>query len=105
MKVFIESLLLGDLTEAKELLNVKLKDLVEKHHNQVKLSLAEDIYGDCGVDVGIDIEDLDEAIANNASSSNAKTPIKPIENGSSFFRQILDSKKLGFIDSTESFIF
>jgi hypothetical protein len=57
MRVFIESLLLGDLAEAKEILNAKLKDLVTEKHNQVKLSLAEDIYGDYGVDVAIELEE------------------------------------------------
>ena len=65
MRIFIESLLLGDLTEAKELLNTRLKDLVSEHHKQVKLSLVEDLYGDYGVDVDIDVEDLDETIKNN----------------------------------------
>jgi hypothetical protein len=57
MRVFIESLLSGDLAETKELLNAKLKDLVENNINQVKMRLAEDIYGDYGVDVGIEIEE------------------------------------------------
>ena len=62
MRVFIESLLLGDLVESKEILNAKLKDLVENSLNQVKMRLAEDVYGDYGVDASIEVEEIDEAV-------------------------------------------
>lgn len=54
MILFIESLLNGDLAEAKEIIHAKIKDLVIESKNQVKLSMCEDLYGDCN-DVGIEL--------------------------------------------------
>ena len=46
MRVFIESLLLGDLVESKEILNAKLNDLVTESCDQVKLHLAKEMFVD-----------------------------------------------------------
>lgn len=68
MRVLIESLLLGDLVGAKSLLDAKLKDLVAETRNQVKLRLVDDMYGEFGVDVGIEIDELEEERNNNVQS-------------------------------------
>jgi hypothetical protein len=65
MRVLIESLLLGDLSEAKKILDTRINHLVNEQRKQAKLSLVEDIYGDYGVSVDFDIEELDETIKNN----------------------------------------
>ena len=96
MRIFIESLLLGDLTEAKELLNTRLKDLVSEHHKQVKLSLVEDLYGDYGVDVDIDVENLDETIKNNVQHMGRTKLVKVRIRGNKIQRRKKLSDVKGF---------
>ena len=96
MRIFIESLLLGDLTEAKELLNTRLKDLVSEHHKQVKLSLVEDLYGDYGVDVDIDVEDLDETLKTNIQKMGRTKLVKVRIRGNKIQRRKKLSNVKGF---------
>ena len=60
MKEFVAKLLASRVTEAKEVLEKRIQDLVEEKINQVKLRLAAEIYEEFDVEVSYD-DVLDEA--------------------------------------------
>jgi hypothetical protein len=49
MNVFVSKLLSNKLVEARNELDNKIKDLVEKKLNQIKLRLTEEIFGEANV--------------------------------------------------------
>jgi hypothetical protein len=49
MNVFVSKLLSNKLVEARNELDTRIKDLVEKKLNQIKLRLTEEIFGEANV--------------------------------------------------------
>ncbi len=58
---FVSKLLADNVLEAKNILDSKLKQMVENRLNHLKLRLAAEMFEGCGVDVGFETKELSEA--------------------------------------------
>ena len=72
MKDFIAYLLSNNVTEAKSVLENKIKDLVELKLNQVKMRVAAELFEAVGVEVDFVDEELDESVKNVIKTGRAK---------------------------------
>lgn len=57
---FVSKLLAENVLEAKNILDSKLKQMVEDRLNHLKLRLAAEMFEECGVDVDFETEELSE---------------------------------------------
>jgi hypothetical protein len=61
MKDFVAKLLSNNVTAAKNILDERLKNLVNEKLDQIKMRLVTEMFEDIGVDVELEFEPLDEA--------------------------------------------
>lgn len=57
---FVSKILSDNVLEAKNILDSKLKKMVEDKLNHLKLRLAAEMFEECGVDVDFEIEQISE---------------------------------------------
>ena len=57
---FVSKILSNNVLEAKNILDGKLKQMVEDKLNHLKLRLAAEMFEECGVDVDFEIEQISE---------------------------------------------
>jgi hypothetical protein len=60
MSGFVSKLLSNNVLEARNILDERLKELIENKINQIKLRMAAEMFEDCGADVAFEIEDITE---------------------------------------------
>ena len=60
MSGFVSKLLSNNVLEARNILDEKLKELIENKINQIKLRMAAEMFEDCGADVDFEIEEISE---------------------------------------------
>ena len=60
MSGFVSKLLSNNVLEARNLLDDRLKELIENKINQIKLRMAAEMFEDCGAEVDFEIEDISE---------------------------------------------
>ena len=60
MSGFVSKLLSNNVLEARNILDERLKELIENKINQIKLRMAAEMFEDCGADVDFEIEEISE---------------------------------------------
>jgi hypothetical protein len=60
MSGFVSKLLSNNVLEARNILDEKLKGIIENKINQIKLRLAAEMFEECGAEVDFEIEDISE---------------------------------------------
>jgi hypothetical protein len=60
MSGFVSKLLSNNVLEARNILDEKLKGIIENKINQIKLRLAAEMFEECGAEVDFEIEEISE---------------------------------------------